>query len=107
MAGTWRTSLIYHLALSRHELPLRRFTFHYPVIMLPAGQGYPMIVHVELMMLKEVNAELILHLCTPKRVEAPPGQVKGGEIALPKCPNATPYPWLVVSGVVPRHQHRG
>lgn len=37
----------------------------------------------------------------------PPGQVKGGEIALPKCPNTTPYPWLVVPGVVPRHQHRG
>ena len=81
VAGLWRTSLIHHLAWSRHRVPSK--TYHSPTAYRAPSWSWASIDGpVGLMMLEEVNAELVSHSISPKRVEAPLGQVTGGKIVL-------------------------
>ena len=81
IAGIWRTSLIHHLAWSRHKIPSKR---HLPpsIYRAPSWSWASIDGPVRLMMLEEVDAEFIEHSVTPKRAEAPLGQVKDGKIVL-------------------------
>ena len=82
VAGLWRTSLIHHLAWSRHRVPSKNY--HPPTTYRAPSWSWASIDGpVGLMMLEEVDAELIEHSISPKRASAPLGQVTGGKIVLP------------------------
>ena len=81
VAGLWRTSLIHHLAWSRHRVPSKNY--HPPTAYrAPTWSWASIDGPVGLMMLEEVDAELIEHSISPKRAEAPLAQVTGGKIVL-------------------------
>ena len=81
VAGLWRTSLIHHLAWSRHRVPSKNYRPP-TAYRAPSWSWASIDGPVGLMILEEVDAQLIEHSVFPKRAEAPLGQVTGGKIVL-------------------------